>query len=113
MKRVLFGILSIAFILVINACSSDSVDPTFRILNQRSNKANVQIQTSGGNTININDVLPGQTTAYQSAPEGTIVAKAVIQSESVSPEKSFFAGKNTRSTIVIESDSIPTLRIDQ
>jgi len=111
MKRIFFCILSIAFILSISACSKEP-DPQFRILNQRTDKANVQIQTSGGNTININDVQYGQTTAYQSAPEGTIVATAVIQNESVSPATTFFAAKDTRSTIIILMGNPPSLRIE-
>ncbi|MDP2364955.1 MAG: hypothetical protein Q8M94_14445, partial [Ignavibacteria bacterium] len=71
MKNLLISILSLVFIIAIISCSDDT-DPKFRILNERSNKANVQIQTSGGNTININDVEPGQVTAYQSASVGNI-----------------------------------------
>jgi len=112
MKHIFLSILSIAFILSMSACSKEE-DPQFRVLNQRSDKANVQIQTSGGYTININDVGEGQTTAYQSAPEGTIVATAVIQNESVSPTATFFAGKDTRSTIIIQLGNPPTIRIDQ
>jgi hypothetical protein len=111
MKRILFGILSIAFILSMSACSKEA-DPQFRILNQRPDKANVQIQTSGGNTININDVQQGQTTAYQSASEGTIVVTAVIQNESVSPTVTFFAAKDTRYTVVILAGDPPSLRVD-
>ena len=113
MKRILLGILSIASVVFISACSSDEPNPEFRIRNERSDKANVQIQTSGGNTININDVQPGQTTTYQSASEGTIVATAVIQNEPVSPTATFFGGKDTRSTVVIQTGNTPSLRIDQ
>ena len=112
MKRVLFGILSIAFILSMSACS-DEADPQFRVQNERSNKANIQIQTSGGNTINLNDVQPGQGTAYQSANEGIITATAVIQNEQVTPQVSFFAAKGSRSTIVVQAGTIPTLRVDR
>ncbi len=98
--------------VVMSACS-DEEDPQFRIRNERSDKANVQIQTSGGNTININDVGPGQTTSYQPASEGTIVATAVIQNESVSPTATFFGAKDTRPTIVILAGVTPSLRIDQ
>jgi len=112
MKRTLFSILSIAFLLSLSACAKEE-DPQFRIMNQRTEKANVQIQTSGGYTININDVVYGQTSPYQSAPAGNIVATAVIHNESVSPTATFFAGKDSRSTIVILAGDIPSLRIDQ
>jgi hypothetical protein len=110
MKNILAGILSLAFLIAIIGCS-DEADPQFRIRNERSDKANVQIQTSGGNTININDVVAGQTTAYQTAAEGNITATAVIQNESVSPTATFFAAKDTRYTIVIQTSNPPSLRV--
>lgn len=113
MKRFMFSILSLAFLVLMNACTPEEAAPQFRIYNERSDKANVQIQTSGGNTININDVLPGQTTGYQSATEGAIVATAVIQNESVSPTASFYAWKDIRSTVVIQTGTTPSMRIDQ
>jgi len=112
MKNIVLGILSLAFIVAVVGCS-DAADPKFRIHNERSDKANLQIQTSGGNTININDVEAGQTTAFQTAAEGNITVTAVIQNEPVSPKASFFATKDTRYTIVILTGVIPTLRVDR
>lgn len=112
MKKVLVGIFSLALILAIVGCS-DAADPKFRIHNERSDKANLQIQTSGGNTININDVEAGQVTAFQTAAEGNITVSAVIQNEPVSPKASFFATKDSRYTIVILTGIIPTLRVDR
>lgn len=112
MKRILLALIGAGLLLSLTSCSSDE-DPQFRIRNEGSEKANVQVQTSGGNTININDVAAGQTTAYQSAGEGTIVATAVIQNASVSPTVTFFAANDTRSTIVILAGTTPSLRIDQ
>jgi len=112
MKRLLIGILSMTTIVFLSACS-DEADPQFRIRNERLDKANLQIQTSGGNTINLNDVQPGQTTAFQSAAEGNIVATAVIQNESVSPTVTFFGRKDTHSTVVVQTGNPPFLRIEQ
>lgn len=112
MKNVIFGILSLAFIVVLAGCAK-ATDPQFRIHNERADKANVQIQTSGGNTININDVEAGQATAFQTCAEGNIIATAVIQNESLSPKISFFASKDTRYTIVILTGVNPALRVDR
>lgn len=112
MKNIIVGILSLAFLIGIMSCS-DEADPKFRIRNERLDKANVQIQTTGGNTININDVEAGQTTAFQTAAQGNITATAVIQNESVSPTVTFIAAKDTRYTIVILTGAIPTLRVDR
>ncbi|MEX1139750.1 MAG: hypothetical protein WEF53_10455 [Bacteroidota bacterium] len=113
MKRFMISMFAMALAVSLGACSKDEATPEFRVVNERTEKANVQIQTSGGNTININDVLPGQTTAYQSASEGAIVATAVIQNESVSPTASFYVWNDTRSTVIVQAGGTPTLRIDQ
>lgn len=112
MKNILVGILILAFLIALVSCS-DEADPQFRIRNERSDKANVQIQTSGGNTININDVVAGQTTAYQTAAEGNVTATAVIQNESVSPTTTFFAAKDARYLIVIQTGNPPSLRVNR
>ncbi|MBU0473274.1 MAG: hypothetical protein KKF62_03845 [Bacteroidetes bacterium] len=111
MKKLLVSIISVLFLLAIVSCS-DEENPKFRIRNERTTKANVQVQTTGGNTININDVEEAETTAYQSAAEGNIVATAVIQNETVSPTITFFAAKDIRYTIVIRTGTIPSLRVD-
>ena len=108
MKKIFIGILSLVFFLIINGCSRNT-DPQFRIRNEQSNKVNVKIQTSESNKFSINEVEPGQTTEYQSAPEGNITAVAVIQNESVS----FIAAKNTKYTIVISAGKPPSLNVDQ
>lgn len=113
MKHFMISMFTLAFLVSLGACSKDEAAPQFRIANERSEKANVQIQASGGNTININDVLAGQTTAYQSSSEGAIVATVVIQNESVSPTASFYVWNGTKSTIVIQAGTTPTIRIDQ
>jgi len=112
MKRASLGVLGLAMVFGISACSPDG-DPEFRVQNDRADKANVQVQTSGGNTINLNDVLSGQTTAFQSAAEGTIVVTAVIQNEAATPQVKFFAEKGTKSTVIIVADGPPTLRVVQ
>jgi hypothetical protein len=111
-KNIIIGILSLAFIIAIIGCSEEE-DPKFRIRNDRADKANVQIQTTGGNTININDVEAGQTTAFQTAAQGNVTATTVIQNESVSPAVSFYAEKGTRYTIVIQIGNPPVLRVDR
>lgn len=112
MKNTLIRILSFAFIIALTSCSND-VDPKFQIHNERLNKANVQLQTTGGNTININDVEPGQVTVYQSASIGDITVTAVIQNESVSPTITFNAVVDENYTIVIQTTNPPSLRVDR
>ncbi|NCS89460.1 MAG: hypothetical protein CO127_04870 [Ignavibacteria bacterium CG_4_9_14_3_um_filter_36_18] len=112
MKNLLVVILSVTVLFGLISCSDDT-NPNIRIRNEQSDKTNVQLQTTGGNTININDVIAGQTTEYRTVAEGNVTATAVIQSVSVSPSATFFAAMNTRYTIVILSGTIPSLRVEE
>ena len=47
-------------------------DPRARIINNGTNKASVQIKTSDGNTVNINNVDPGTSSEYASYAPGTV-----------------------------------------
>lgn len=91
-------------------CSEE--DPQFRIRNDRLDKANVQLQTTGGNTININDVASGQTTGYQTLAEGSVTVTAVIQNESASPSLKFNCEMDEQYTVVIQTGNQPTIRIE-
>jgi len=51
-------------------CSGE--DPRARIINNGTHKASVQIKTSGGNTVNINDVAAGTSSAYSSYAAGQV-----------------------------------------
>ena len=49
-------------------CKND--DPRARILNNGTDKASVQVKTTGGNTININNIQPGTASSYDSFAAG-------------------------------------------
>jgi len=110
MKNTMMFIVAAIFVLSWVGCTSE--DPQIRIRNERVDKANIQLQTTGGNTININDVSTGQTTGYQTVAEGNVVATAVIQNESVSPTATFNAEMDSRYTVVILAANPPAIRID-
>jgi hypothetical protein len=93
------------------SCSDPEDPPKFRIRNDRAGKANIQIKTSGGNTININDVQGGQSTGYQEAAAGRIDATATIQGETVSPSTYFIAEVNSTYTVVVANTTPPTLSV--
>lgn len=57
----------------INSCKKcNDEDPRARILNNGSQKASVQIKTSGGNTVNINNVDAGSASSYSSYAAGQV-----------------------------------------
>jgi len=78
-KLLLFiGVLLIAAFF---GCSDDcdNAVPRARINNNGTGKASVQIQTSGGNTENINNIEVGQTSAWSSYAPGQTQYTVAIQ----------------------------------
>lgn len=111
MKNIIAVLAGLLLLVTLSSCGSNA-DPQYRVTNQRVDKANVQIKTSGGNTININGVDAGQTTAYSSVAEGNTEVTVVIQNQP-DATTSFYAYKDNKYTIVILDGTPPTLRVDQ
>jgi len=99
---------------VLLACSTDPEDvpPKFRVQNERGTNASLQVKTSGGNTININNVQPGQTTEYQEVAEGVVQVTVTIQGETGDFKGSFDAQKNRLFTVAVANTTPPAVRID-
>jgi hypothetical protein len=110
MKKYFLFFAGAVFFLSLFGCAEE--DPQVRIRNERIDKANVQLQTTGGNTVNINDVGSGAVSGYLTVASGNAVATAVIQNVSVSPTVSFMCNMDEKYTVVILNDSIPSLRVD-
>lgn len=108
MKKILYGILGLLFIVLINGCSKN-VEPQLRISNKQSGKVSVKIQTSGSDKFIMNEVEPGKTTEYKTVNEGNITATAVVQNESIS----FLAAKSTNYTIIVSADQPLSMHVDK
>ncbi|MCU0412092.1 MAG: hypothetical protein MUF82_06140 [Bacteroidetes bacterium] len=105
-------ILIIALLAVIGGCSSDpDAPPRFRVKNDRSTDASLKVQTSGGNTININNVAPGTTSAYQDVAPGQVDVTVTIQGEQGDFTASWVASTNQSYTIVVANTTPPTVGI--
>lgn len=73
LKLLLTIVLTGLFALTINGCKKcKDEDPSARIINNGTQKADVQIKTSGGNTVNINNIAPGTSSLYSSYSAGQI-----------------------------------------
>ncbi len=73
LKTLLIVLIAGLFAITINGCKKCSgEDPSARILNNGTQKASVQIKTSGGNTVNINNVDPGTSSNYSSYAIGQV-----------------------------------------
>lgn len=73
--KILIGIFIIGITLMsLNSCKKcKGEDPSAKIINTGTIKASVQIKTSGGNTVNINNVDPGTSSPSSSYAPGEVV----------------------------------------
>jgi hypothetical protein len=80
MKKILYLILA-GFFLCFSSCSDecDQGNPTIRLVNSGSAKADIQIKTSGGNTININNIQIGESSEKRTFAPGDIEFTIAIQ----------------------------------
>ena len=67
---ILITVFAITGLSSCNKCNNE--DPSARIINNGTEKASVQIKTSGGSTTNINNVEPGTSSAYASYAAGSV-----------------------------------------
>lgn len=109
MKIITTSIIALMLMVFLTGCSEEA--PSIRVYNERPTKANVQIKTAG-NTININEVILGQTTNFQNIAEGNSEITAVIQNEAVSPTITFKAVNDYNYTIVVVNSVPPTLKVN-
>ena len=82
MKKV---VLLIVFLIFTIGCSDDGCEnqnPTVKLVNNGTGKADIQIKTSNGNTENINNIEPGTSSEKRSFAPGDIEFTISIQGES-------------------------------
>ena len=84
MKKIKFALVIVLaglFAITFNSCKKTDVgDPRTRIINNGTQKASVQIKTSNGNTVNINNIDPNTTSAYSSYAAGQVTFTATVSS---------------------------------
>ena len=74
-------VLAGLFAITLYSCKkSVNEDPRARIINNGTQKASVQIKTSNGNTVNINNVDPGTSSAYSSYTAGQVTFTITVSS---------------------------------
>jgi hypothetical protein len=114
MNKILMFVPVFLFCGLLIECSNPSStpkQPEFRVYNEHSGKSNIQIKTTGGNTININGIDSGYVSAYQSAAEGQIDVTANSQGDTTTATAIFNAMNNNIYTIQIVNTNPVTLSI--
>ena len=80
MKNILKITCVALFAITMNSCKKcKNEEPTARIINNGTQKASVQIKTSGGNTVNINNIMPSTSSAYSSYAAGQVTFTIDVQ----------------------------------
>lgn len=80
MKKILIVFLACFSLLINNGCDScDNENPSVQVINNGTDKADIQIKTSGGNTENINNILPSTASERRTFAYGNIVFTMSIQ----------------------------------
>jgi hypothetical protein len=73
MKKSILLLFVIGVLLSLSSCKKcKGEDPISRIVNNGTETISVQIQTSGGNTVNINNIHSGQTSEDKSFAPGQV-----------------------------------------
>ena len=74
-------IVLLTALLILSGCgdSCENENPTVQLVNSGTEKADVQIKTSGGNTENINNIEPGTTSSKRSFDQGDIEFTVTVQ----------------------------------
>jgi len=73
MKKGLLILTILVLAISLQSCKKcKGEDPISRIVNNGSESVSVQIQTSGGNTVNINNILSGETSEDKSFAAGSV-----------------------------------------
>jgi hypothetical protein len=73
MKKQLLILPFLFLLLAFTSCKNcKNEDPISRIVNNGTEVISVHIATSGGNTVNINNIQPGETSEDKSFAQGTV-----------------------------------------
>ncbi len=88
------------------------IPPTFRVQNTCNSDASLQVKTSGGNTININNVAPGTISAYQNVEPGIVEVTVVLQGQTNNPYTGTFVAVNNQTfTVVLKPTTPPSITV--
>ena len=82
-------------------------DPRARITNNGTQRASVQVQTSGGNTVNINNVDPGASSDYANYAAGK--ATFTLKVNNVDYAKTLDVSKCHEYTVAIDRNNVITV----
>ena len=112
-----FLIIAVVFVFGLTGCNKcKNEDPRARVSNEGSKSVSVHIETSGGNTININNIDGGQISEFESYSAGDVEFTITVGNGNTSTQYTYIETMEEcfEYDIVIDEDnnisSIPTDR---
>ena len=111
MVRLTSLLLAFLALTLISCKDNGDAPPRFRVRNNRPTDASLQVKTSGGNTININNVKSGVTTEYQYVEPGQVDITVSIHGDSGQYVASFVASANQSFTVVVANTTPPSISV--
>ena len=109
MKTFTTILITVAMFVFLGACTEEA--PSVRVRNDLDSKINVQLKPATGNTVNINDVEAGSTTAPMNVEEGVWTASASVQSQPLKSTQTFKTDNDILYTIVLVNVESPVIQV--
>lgn len=114
MRKSLFIVAAAVLLVSFTSCKKcKGEDPSVVIINNGSESTSVQIQTSGGNTVNVNNILSGQQSEEESFAPGTVDFNISIGNNSPILETVEMQECWTYEVIVNADNSVSTTAFDK
>lgn len=106
----ILAIVALAFLFVFAGCDNgcDKENPSVILVNNGTEKADIQIKTSGGNTENINNIQPGASSEKRTFAPGEIEFTVTIQGAQEPVEYLLLADYCNAYTVTINEDNSVT-----
>ena len=101
-------IIVLFFSLFLVSCGCDGEDPSVILRNNGTDKTDIQVKTSDGNTENINNVMPGTTSERRTFKAGNIEFTINIQGVNDPVVYNLQAGTCYDYTVTINSNNTVT-----
>ncbi|RYM34198.1 hypothetical protein ERX46_09580 [Brumimicrobium glaciale] len=113
-KSVLTLLFTVLFMLTISSCKKcKNENPSARIINNGTEKVSVQIKTSGGNTVNINNVQANTSSKYESYAPGNVTFTIAVDNNGNFVEKVHMDDCYDYDIAIDKDNNISTFVIDR
>ena len=106
----ILAVIALSFIFVFAGCDNgcDKETPSVILVNNGTEKADIQIKTSGGNTENVNNIQPGASSEKRTFAPGEIEFLVTIQGVKDPVEYLLLADNCNAYTVTINEDNTVT-----